>query len=65
MELKGWMGPLVGPILAAGAYLKMVKRDGDPVQIQFLLMMMALGLFAGLVVWGFDRMRNKVPSASS
>jgi hypothetical protein len=59
MQLKGWMGMIIGPIAGAGAYLKFVRRHGEPIQLGMLIGFVLIGLVAGLVIWGVDVMRSK------
>jgi len=53
------MGLIIGPVVGAGAYLKFVRRHGEPIQPGMLIGFVLIGLVAGLVIWGVDVMRSK------
>ena len=59
MELKGWMGLIVGPILGGLMYVKAMRRSDEELQVGLLLLFLGLGLAAGGVMWLIDVMRSK------
>ncbi len=58
-KIKGWMGPIVGPIAGVLTALWTVPDDDDIPIKDWLLSLAGIGFAAGVIVWWIDVRRNR------
>lgn len=51
MKIPGWLGPIIGPILAVGVYLSLCAQETLEFSGLMTLGIAAVGLFAGVTMW--------------
>jgi hypothetical protein len=59
MKIPGWLGPLVGPLVAVLLYFRAAHKSGESVDVGLLITFVAVGLFAGCFLWGIDALQNR------